>query len=220
MNAVFSSARYWEGRYRAGGNSGSGSYGRLAEFKAAFINGFVAANDIGRAIDHGCGDGALLARLDIAEYVGIDVSPTILAACAQRFADRPGWRFLSPAALEDMAPAELAMSIDVIFHLVEDAAYAAYIATLAASATRYLLVYSSNVDLDWPAAHVRHRRFSADLGPRWRLAAHLPNPYAYDPADPDNTSFADFHVFVRDGAGCVVPVMPLPPAPRGAGGRG
>ena len=37
------SAAYWEERYRRGGNSGAGSYGKLAEFKAEVINDFVAS---------------------------------------------------------------------------------------------------------------------------------------------------------------------------------
>src|SRR5580704_4792872 len=36
------SSSYWERRYRQGGTSGSGSVGRLAEFKADILNGFVA----------------------------------------------------------------------------------------------------------------------------------------------------------------------------------
>ena len=34
------STDYWERRYRKGGNSGAGSYNRLARFKAGFLNGF------------------------------------------------------------------------------------------------------------------------------------------------------------------------------------
>ena len=32
------SEKYWEKRYIAGGNSGAGSYGKLAEFKAEVLN--------------------------------------------------------------------------------------------------------------------------------------------------------------------------------------
>jgi hypothetical protein len=35
------SSYYWDQRYRTGGNSGAGSYGRLAEFKACFMNAFL-----------------------------------------------------------------------------------------------------------------------------------------------------------------------------------
>ena len=39
------SGQYWEDRYAAGGNSGDGSYGDLAEYKASRINKFHTIND-------------------------------------------------------------------------------------------------------------------------------------------------------------------------------
>ena len=42
----FNSGEYWENRYKANGNSGAGSYNRLAEFKAEVINGFVKENNM------------------------------------------------------------------------------------------------------------------------------------------------------------------------------
>ncbi len=59
MNA-FSSAAYWEHRYQQGRTSGSGSRGRLAAFKAGFINRLVAGNRVDDVIDMGGGDGELL----------------------------------------------------------------------------------------------------------------------------------------------------------------
>jgi len=38
----FRSSDYWEKRYLNGGNSGNGSYGRLAHFKAQCINSFIS----------------------------------------------------------------------------------------------------------------------------------------------------------------------------------
>jgi hypothetical protein len=54
------SADYWEKRYRKGGSSGSGSYRKLAEFKAGVVNDFVSRNRIQTVIEHGSGDGAQL----------------------------------------------------------------------------------------------------------------------------------------------------------------
>jgi len=80
---------------------------------------------------------------------------------------------------------------------------------LFADATRLVLIYASNLDRAWPAPHVRHRRFTDHVAahfPNWRLCAHLPNPYPFDPVRPDGTSFADFFVYARGGANCVLPV--------------
>jgi len=206
MNA-FCSPAYWEVRYRAGGNSGPGSYGALARFKAGVINAFVADNGVASVLDMGCGDGNLLSMLQVPDYIGVDVSLTALACCVTRF---PRYRFVPFDAVDAVAPAELALCIDVIFHLVEDEAFARTMHTLFAHATRFVLVYASNVDSDWPAPHVRHRRFTdyvAAALPDWRLLAHLPNPYPFDPRRPAETSFADFFVYGRE-EGCAIRLPP------------
>lgn len=210
MNGGFSSGAYWEARYAGGGASGAGSSGRLALFKAAFLNCFIAANRIGSILDLGCGDGSQLSLLDLPRYTGVDVSETALARCAARFRGRPECDFRGFATLDETHRAELALSLDVVYHLIDDAAFAEYMRRLFACPTRFAIVYSSNADLDWPAAHVRHRRFTAHVARHhaaWRLLAHVPNPHPFDPARPDDTSFADFYVFGREGGeGCVITV--------------
>jgi hypothetical protein len=42
--------------------------------------------------------------------------------------------------------------------------------------------------------------------PDWRLLAHLPNRYPFDPGRPDDTSFADFFIYGRPGAACRITV--------------
>lgn len=197
---TFRSAEYWERRYREGGSSGAGSYGRLARFKADFINAFIVSHRIASVLDLGCGDGNLLSLLDVPDYVGVDVSPAALAACSERF---PRHRFVPYAAVTQLPPAELAMSLDVIFHLVEDAVFTDYIEMLFGRAMRFVLIYSSNADVGWPSAHVRHRRFTdhvAATQPAWRLLSHVPNRFPYDPRQPDTTSFADFFVFANSSS--------------------
>jgi SAM-dependent methyltransferase len=194
---VAPSAAYWEARYATGGTSGPGSYGRLATFKAAFINDFVERHQIGTIIDFGCGDGNLLSLLKVAGYTGVDISATSVARCADRF---PRHRFLHSDELAPEAIAELTLSIDVIFHLIEEQTYRRYLQALFAHASRYVVIYASNVELGWPAPHVRHRRFTDRVlaaEPDWELQAHMPNPYPFNPANPDTTSFADFFVYAR-----------------------
>jgi hypothetical protein len=133
-------------------------------------------------------------------YTGVDVSPTALARCRERF---PGHRFVPFDAVGGEPAADLALSVDVIFHLVENTVFASYLDAVFAHARRFVLIYASNVDMTWPATHVRHRRFSdrvASACPGWRLLRHVPNPYPFDPARPDDTSFADFFAYGRVGA--------------------
>src|SRR5689334_14993422 len=79
------SASYWADRYQAGGNSGVGSYGVLADFKAATLNDFVAANNVGSVIEFGCGDGNQLSLANYPRYLGLDVAKGAIELCRTRF---------------------------------------------------------------------------------------------------------------------------------------
>jgi hypothetical protein len=204
---TFSSSTYWESRYRGGGVSGAGSLGRLARFKAGVINRFIRDNAIDSLIDLGCGDGSQLALLDPPrDYVGVDVAPAALARCAARFPNR---RFVPYEISGSLPRADLTLSLDVIYHLIEDAAFVTMMQRLFALATRYVIIYASNVDASWPVPHVRHREFTKHVGatePDWRLLAHVLNPCPYDSARPNETSFADFFIYGRPGADCTMHV--------------
>ena len=80
-NINFDSKEYWENRYKYQGNSGAGSYGKLAEFKAEVINEFINENNINNVIEFGCGDGNQLNLFNIKNYLGFDVSDTIIKLC-------------------------------------------------------------------------------------------------------------------------------------------
>lgn len=196
--AFENSPQYWDERYQQNGTSGSGSYGRLAAFKAEFLNAFVAKNAVQTVIEFGCGDGNQLSSATYPDYVGVDVSRTAVEKCAARFAGTPGRRFVH---LPDyvVAPHDLAMSLDVIYHLVEDEIYARYMETLFKSSSRFVIVYSSDYDEATSASgHVRHRKFSdwvAKNAPEFALIETIPNRFPFDAQDPDNTSLADFFLY-------------------------
>lgn len=85
----FSSAAYWNERYVSGGNSGAGSYNRLAEFKAEVLNAFVERERIQSVIEWGCGDGNQLRLARYPRYIGLDVSKEAVRKCRNIFkADR------------------------------------------------------------------------------------------------------------------------------------
>lgn len=206
MTDTFRSAAYWEQRYRIGGPSpsGAGSYGRLADYKAALINGLIEDNGITHVADFGCGDGNLLSLLRLPAYTGLDVSETTIARCAARF---PEHGFLPIARVAELRPADLCLSVDVIYHLIEDDVFAAHMDALFTHASRLVLIYASNLNLSWPSPHVRHRRFSdyvTEKHPGWRLCAHAPNPYPFDAARPSDTTFADFFLYAEPHTNCVL----------------
>jgi SAM-dependent methyltransferase len=155
------SADYWDRRYRVGSDSGAGSYGQSALRKAAFINGFVAEHNVGSVIEFGCGDGNQLSLAEYPRYLGFDVSPEAVRTCRLKFEDDPTKTFKLVADY-DGDRADLTLSLDVIFHLVEDAVYEDYMRLLFQAADRYVIVYATNTDRSTPLdrAHVRHRRFT------------------------------------------------------------
>lgn len=195
------SGEYWEQRYQHRHNSGAGSYNRLAEFKAEFLNGFVEENRIGSVLEFGCGDGAQLKLAHYPQYIGVDISPTAVHMCRSIFAGDAGKSFYCVGELPAGMTAELTLSLDVIYHLVEDEIFEAYMRELFLRSERYVIVYASNRDEPWHARHVRHRQFTNWVErnePDWRLASMTPNRYPYEAANPDQTSFADFFVFERN----------------------
>ena len=198
LRTPFRSSDYWERLYKAGGTSGPGSYNRLAEFKADFLNRFVDQHHIASVIEYGSGDGAQLKLAHYPRYLGVDVSAKAVEMCCTIFADDKSKTFLHVDAVEPGTMADLSLSLDVIFHLVEDSVFDAYMRSLFESAKRFVIVYSSNTDQDLPVRHVRHRNFTRWVEQNkseWLLQSTIRNAYPYDPADPEQTSFADFYVF-------------------------
>ena len=193
---------YWETRYRIGGHSGEGSRGKVADYKADVLNAFFARHDVRSVIEFGCGDGYQLKMLSIPQYVGVDVSKTILEHCRTLFAGDATKRFVS---VDEYAGerADVSMSIDVIFHLVEDAVYDEYLSRLFAAGERFVIVYSTSGDMaDTGVKHVRHRDVVADIARRFpqfeRLAseeATLPPPVRFDRGLP-----TVFHFYARTAA--------------------
>lgn len=197
----FNSKEYWEKRYADGGNSGSGSYNRLAEFKAEVMNKFVEENNIFSVVEWGCGDGNQLSLMRYPRYLGLDVSKTSVALCRKRFEKDASKEFLvidDSLAIKEQH--DLAISLDVIFHLVEDEVYEHYMSNLFSSSKKYVCVYASDEDLRPGPAHMRHRKFTDYIlkhFPEWELYSHIPNKYPYDLKDVDNTSFCDFYFYKK-----------------------
>jgi len=195
----FDSAGYWENRYASGGNSGAGSYERLSEFKADVINDFVVQNGINRAIEWGFGDGNQLKLLKIPEFIGMDVSLTAIAQAKETFRLDQSKSFHHNSEFHPAQSSELAMSLDVIYHLIEDAVFEQYMSAVFDSSTNWVIIYASNYSADYTLGHhVKHRKFSDWVEtnrPAFKLLKHIPNKYPFDEKSPNDTSFADFYLY-------------------------
>lgn len=200
---AFSSTKYWKERYEGGGNSGPGSYGKLAGFKADVLNRFVQESAIQSVVEFGCGDGSQLALARYPRYTGYDISAEAVGVCREMFRDDASKEFFL-AQDYDGRRADLAMSLDVVFHLTEDHVFESYMRRLFAASDRYVIIYSSNQDEPFEpvAPHVRHRNFTRWIEremPGWSQVAKIPNAFPYD-GDYRSTSFCDFYIHAREDA--------------------
>lgn len=193
------SNEYWKKRYQKGGNSGPGSYKHLAEFKAEVINQFLESENINSVIEFGCGDGNQLRFMNYSKYTGFDISATALEICKSIFHGDQTKEF---KLTDDYAneKADLTLSLDVIFHLVEDKVFHDYMTRLFDSSLNFVIIYSSNTDQNpkKPSPHVKHRKFTdwAEKNAKhFKLINMIKNKFPFDGTD--NTSFADFYIYRR-----------------------
>ncbi len=201
----FDATRYWEGRYAEGGTSGEGSYGRLADFKALVINEFVSEHGAQRVIEFGCGDGTQLTLLNVPKYTGFDISRIAVQRCIDRFrADATKSFFLfDGASFRDAAGifmADVVMSLDVIYHLVAEVEFEAYMTHVCSACRKHLILYTTDYDRA-ESGHQRHRAISAWMQRRrdFALLRTIPNPYAGS-ADEQERSDASFLIYERVGS--------------------
>ena len=193
----YTPAGYWDKRYRQGRSSGAGSEGEEGSYKAQYVSEFVREHNVMNVLDWGCGDGQVLRKMSLpglgdpqyVVYTGVDVSPTILEAMRREF---PSREFCSPEqAVKRGFTAELALSMDVLFHLPDDGDYHTYLDRLFGSAEQHVIIYATNVAEGRTARHVYRRHFTPDIEqrfPDWRLAIAEP---------PLREGLASFFVYER-----------------------
>lgn len=196
-----SSSYYWEQRYQRGGTSGVGSYGIYAEYKADVLNSFVSVNGIIRVAEFGCGDGNQLKYFNFAQYLGIDISPAAVELCRSTYLHDRTKTFLvydetGVNVMVQQFDPELAISLDVIYHLVEDKVFEDYIDKLFNVSSRYVIIYSTDFDMHYDSSHQVDRKFTEYIEKNikgWQLYRMLPNPLK----GADTQS--DFYIYEKTG---------------------
>ena len=167
---TFDSRTYWNERYESGGDSGSGSKGANAKHKADYLNSFVKDREVRSVLEFGCGDGYQLSLANYPDYVGLDVAETAVNGCRTLFALDAHKRFYRLPTLWPLT-AELVLSLDVIYHLVEQAVYDQHLNDVFGSATRFVILYTTDSDVVDPALvsaeHVLHRPVCRDVTSRF-----------------------------------------------------
>jgi SAM-dependent methyltransferase len=198
----FNSKEYWENRYKSNGNSGSGSYGILCDFKASIINDFILNNNIESVVEFGCGDGNQLSKIICNKYVGYDVSEYIINKNIKTFQTDFTKRFYLYDKYNN-EKYDLSLSLDVIFHLVEDDIFNEYMDKLFKSSNKYVIIYSSNGDIPMMfSEHLFDRKFTDWIEKNinnFKLIKKIENTYKYNinKKDEINTSISDFYFYEK-----------------------
>jgi hypothetical protein len=191
------SENYWIRRYNSGRNSGEGSYSKLAEFKAGIINDFVKDNNVATIIEYGCGDGNQLRLAEYPSYIGFDVGPKAIELCRDIFQHNKTKRFNLMSEYKGET-AQLTLSLDVIYHLVEDKIYYSYMERLFNSSERFVIIYSSDFDEE-QKYHEKRRRFTKWVKtnkPHWKLIRQIPNRFPYNDKMKEG-SLSDFYIYEK-----------------------
>ena len=198
---INSSRDYWENRYKKGGNSGAGSYNNLAAFKAKVINNFVTENNINTVLELGSGDCNQLSYANYKKYFGYDVSKTAIDICKKKFNyDKTKTFIYLNENYKINQKADLSISLDVIYHLVEDNDFNLYMKNLFESSNRYVCIYSNNKEKK-ASGHVRCRKFTAWIekyvSDKWKLIKFIPNEFPPNPNNILYTSSSDFYFYEK-----------------------
>jgi hypothetical protein len=160
------------------------------------INKAVRERGIHSIIELGCGDGNQLSYVEVDQYIGLDISKVAIQRCLARYASNPKRSFIwyDPHYFHDplhVVSADCAMSLDVIFHLVEDDVFAGYVQNLFNCGRRFVIIYG--LDEEEPKrvhVSVRLRKYSDYIAksiPDFRIALHVAAA----------GEFSDFYLYER-----------------------
>lgn len=185
-NIKFNSKEYWENRYKSGGNSGAGSQGIIAQYKASIINDFVKKNNIQTVCELGCGDW-LFSLFDVPEYTGYDVSEFVVER------NKKQYKHKFTTSINELTSYDLIISMDVILHLIEEDVYQQYMKDLFRLSNKYVIIYSTNWDEILGGVHNKFRKFISDVPENFELIEFIDNPHKGEHTQ------ADFFMFRRNG---------------------
>lgn len=184
---------YWDNRYKNNGNSGNGSYGLLAKFKADIINNFIDKNNIHNIIEIGCGDGNQCELFNIDNYLGLDISPTIINYCNNKFKNNSKYNFkVYNNDYLNNEKYELSLSLDVIYHILHENEYKKYMEDLFNFSNKYVIIYSNNYS-GHKIRHMYTKNFTKDIEnwfKNYKLKEIINQIYP-------NLSNADFYIYEK-----------------------
>ena len=156
---------YWERRYKHNGNSGAGSYGEECIFKSLFINKWIDNLEIASVSEIGCGDGNQCGSISVRRYYGYDISKTSIDICKKKYKNDKGKRFslIDYDCYDDVVSSDMALSLDVLFHILEKDSFRHYMKELFSNKFKYVIIHTMKSDRkirNVRAPHVKYNDIS------------------------------------------------------------
>lgn len=134
-NISFDNAQFWDRRYRMDPKLGSGigSRGESLTYKRKVLGRIGAQIRPGSVLDVGCGDLEVTFELPFRNYLGIDISPSVIECNRQR---KPDWTFRAGDFLQidfdELPESDMVICLDVLIHEPDSKRYAAAVDRLVA----------------------------------------------------------------------------------------
>jgi 2-polyprenyl-3-methyl-5-hydroxy-6-metoxy-1,4-benzoquinol methylase len=130
---------YWEDRYQQGGVSGEGSVGKERDWKWNVIDKYIP--NVESVVDVGCGDLSFWLGRKCKDYIGIDVSETILE---KNKSSHPEWRFrlASSDKFIEGIQKECVFCFDVLFHIMTEDSFVKTLHNICRYSSKYILIHT------------------------------------------------------------------------------
>lgn len=130
---------YWKDRYRQGGTSGNGSVGDERAWKWKIIDRYIP--NLESVVDVGCGDLSFWLGRKHKDYVGVDVSETILK---RNESSHPEWRFIlaSSDKFINGLEKECVFCFDLLFHIMNEDSFVKTLHNICHYSSRYVLIHT------------------------------------------------------------------------------
>lgn len=167
---MFDVKKYWTERYSTGGNSGYGSQDlKSVRFKADYVNEVIKKYNIKTICELGCGDGNQLKYFNgYSKYYGYDIASVAVSMCKKQYERDSNKIFCYEIEEVLNKKYDLALSLDVLYHLIENDMYRKYLHDLF-SISDIVCIFSTNHTNPVGASHVISRIFTKDVDESFEL---------------------------------------------------
>lgn len=125
--------------------------------------------------------------------LGLDISSTAVEICKKKLQNNSSYKFdVYNEQYKNNNIYDLALSLDVIYHILDHQNYKKYMTDLFKFSKKYVIIYSNNYN-GVQCGHMHERQFTSDLDvwfPEWNLKEFIKQKYPHK-------SSADFYIYEK-----------------------